>query len=46
MKDIIEERDNTKDILSDIDIIGQLEEGKKKDTKVRDFEDFAKELGI
>lgn len=51
MKDIIdkveiEERDSTMEILSDIDIMKQLEEGKKKDSKVRDFEDVAKELGI
>jgi hypothetical protein len=34
------------DILSDNDIVGQLKEGKKKGTKVRDFEELAKELGI
>lgn len=42
----IEERDSTMDILSDIDIMKQLEEGKKKDIKIMDFEDVAKELGI
>lgn len=34
------------DILSDSDIMEQLKEGKKKGTKVRDFEELAKELGI
>ncbi len=34
------------DILSDSDIVEQLNEGKKKGTKVRDFEELAKELGI
>ncbi len=36
----------TIEVLSDVDIMKQLEEGKKKGTKVRDFEEFAKELGI
>ncbi|MCZ7380418.1 MAG: hypothetical protein O8C64_02410 [Candidatus Methanoperedens sp.] len=36
----------TAELLFDIDILGQLEESKKKVTKVRDFEDLAKELGI
>jgi hypothetical protein len=36
----------TIEILSDVDIMEQLEEGKKKGTKVRDFEELAKELGI
>ncbi len=36
----------TIEVLSDVDIMKQLEEGKKKGTKVRDFEDLAKELGI
>lgn len=45
MKDIID-KDNTMEILSDIEIMGQLEEGKKKGTKVRNFEDLAKELRI
>ncbi len=44
--EIKDERDNTMDILSDIDIMGQLEEGKKKVTKVRDFEDLAKEFRV
>lgn len=36
----------TIEVLSDADIMKQLEEGKKKRTKVRDFEELAKELGI
>jgi hypothetical protein len=36
----------TIEVLSDIDIMKQLEEGKGSSTKVRDFEDLAKELGI
>lgn len=36
----------TVDILSDVDIMNQLEDGKRNSTKVRDFEDLAKELGI
>jgi PHD/YefM family antitoxin component YafN of YafNO toxin-antitoxin module len=37
---------NTIDVLSDVEIMDQLEEGKKKGTKVRDFEEVAKEPGI
>ena len=45
--EIEEERNDIMDILSDVDIIEQLEEGKKKGTKVfLDFEELAKELGI
>ncbi|MBU3965867.1 MAG: hypothetical protein KKG76_00590 [Euryarchaeota archaeon] len=36
----------TIEVLSDVDIMEQLEEGKKKGTKVRDYEDLARELGI
>jgi len=36
----------TIEVLSDVDIMQQLEEGKKEGTKVRNFEDVAKELGI
>jgi PHD/YefM family antitoxin component YafN of YafNO toxin-antitoxin module len=39
MKDTIE-------VLSDNDVMKQLEEGKKSPDKVRNFEDLAKELGI
>ena len=33
-------------VEADIDILNQIEEGKKVSSKVRDFEDLAKELGI
>ncbi len=36
----------TIEVLPDIDIMKQLEEGKKCTTRVRDFEDLAKELEI
>ncbi len=36
----------TIEVLSDFDIIKQLEEGRKEGTKVRNFEELAKELGI
>lgn len=36
----------TIEVLSDVEIMKQLEEGKKEDIKVRDFEDIATELGI
>lgn len=36
----------TIEILSDVDIMKQLEEGKKVDIKIRDFENIATELGI
>jgi PHD/YefM family antitoxin component YafN of YafNO toxin-antitoxin module len=42
--DEYESMGETIEVLSDIDIMKQLEEGKK--AKVRDFENFAKELGI
>ena len=44
--DEYESMKETIEILSDVDIMKQLEEGKKKSTKIRDFEDLAKELGI
>jgi len=34
------------EVLSDIDIMKQLEEGKKDSTKVRDFEELAEEMDI
>jgi PHD/YefM family antitoxin component YafN of YafNO toxin-antitoxin module len=34
------------EVLSDIEIMKQLREGKKDSTKVIDFEDLAEELGI
>jgi len=36
----------TIEVLSDVDIMKQLEEGRKESTKVRNFEELAKELGI
>ena len=36
----------TIEVLSDVDIMKQLEEGRKEGTKVRNFEELAKELGI
>jgi PHD/YefM family antitoxin component YafN of YafNO toxin-antitoxin module len=33
-------------VLSDKDLMEQIEEGKKKNVKIRDFEEVAKELGI
>ncbi len=44
--DEYESMNETIEVLSDVDIMKQLEEGKKSATKVRDFEDLAKELGI
>lgn len=43
--DEYESMKETIEVLSDVDIMEQLEEGKKKG-KVRDFEELAKELGI
>ena len=36
----------TVDVLSDKDLMAQVKEGKKKRTKVTDFEELAAELGI
>ena len=36
----------TIEILSDKDIMEQIEEGKKDNVKIMDFEELAKELGI
>jgi PHD/YefM family antitoxin component YafN of YafNO toxin-antitoxin module len=44
--DEYESMKETIEVLSDVDIMEQLEDGKKSTTQVRDFEDFAKELGI
>ncbi len=44
--DEYESMKETIEVLSDTDIMEQLEEGKKEGNKVRDFEDLAKELGI
>ena len=44
--DEYESMKETIEVLSDIGIMKQLEEGKKDSTKVRDFEKLAEELGI
>ena len=44
--DEYESMKETIEVLSDADLMEQLEESKKNGTKVRDFEDLAKELGI
>ncbi len=44
--DEYESMKETIEVLSDADIMKQLEEGKKEGAKVRDFEEFAEELGI
>ena len=36
----------TIEVLSDRDLINQIEEGKRADVTIRDFEELAKELGI
>ncbi|VVB56411.1 Uncharacterised protein [uncultured archaeon] len=44
--DEYESMKETIEVLSDMDIMKQLEEGKKDSTKVRNFEELAEELGI
>ncbi|MCE8422936.1 MAG: hypothetical protein J5U17_12525 [Candidatus Methanoperedens sp.] len=44
--DEFESMKETIEVLSDIDIMRQVEECKKDTTRVRDFEDLADELGI
>ncbi len=44
--DEYESMKETIEVLSDADIMEQLEEGKKKGTKIKDFEELSKELGI
>ncbi len=44
--DEYESMKETIEILSDVDIMKQLDDGKKDNTKVRNFEELAKELGI
>jgi len=44
--DEYESMKETIEVLSDIEITKQLEEGKKDSTKVGDFEELAEELGI
>lgn len=44
--DEYESMKETIEVLSDIDIMKQFEEGKKDSTKVRDFEELAEEMDI
>ncbi|HUV79362.1 MAG TPA: hypothetical protein VMW40_00820 [Candidatus Bathyarchaeia archaeon] len=44
--DEYESMQRTIEILSDRDLMNQIEEGKREGVKIRDFEEFAKELGI
>ena len=44
--DEYESMKETIEVISDIDIMKQLEEGKKDSTKARDFEELVEELGI
>ena len=36
----------TMEVLSDKDLMEQIEEGKKDNVKIRDFEELARELGV
>ena len=44
--DEYESMKRTIEILSDRELMKQIEEGKKKNIEIRDFEEIAKELGI
>jgi PHD/YefM family antitoxin component YafN of YafNO toxin-antitoxin module len=44
--DEYESMQRTIKVLSDRDLMNQIEEGKRDDVKIRDFEELAKELGI
>ena len=44
--DEYESMQRTIEVLSDSDLMAQIEEGKKKGAKTRDFEELAKELDI
>lgn len=44
--DEYESMKETIEVLSDIDIMKQLDEGQKSSAKVRDFEKLAEELGV
>ncbi len=44
--DEYESMQRTIEVLSDPDLMNQIEEGKREDVKIRDFEELAKELGI
>ena len=44
--DEYESMQRTIEILSDRDLMNQIEEGQREGVKIRDFEELAKELGI
>jgi len=44
--DEYESLQRTIQVLSDRDLMNQIEEGKREGVKIRDFEELAKELGI
>jgi len=44
--DEYESMQRTIEVLSDGDLMNQIEEGKREDVKIRDFEELAKEFGI
>jgi len=44
--DEYESMQRTIEVLSDPDLMNQIEEGKRDGVKIRDFEELAKELGI
>mgnify|MGYP001027201711 FL=1 len=44
--DEYESMQRTIEVLSDRDLMNQIEEGKRREVKRRDFEELAKELGI
>ena len=44
--DEYESMQRTIEVLSDRDLMQQIEEGKRENIEIRDFEELAKELGI
>lgn len=44
--DEYESMQRTIEVLSDKDLMAQIDEGKRKDAPTRDFKELAKELGI
>jgi PHD/YefM family antitoxin component YafN of YafNO toxin-antitoxin module len=44
--DEYESMQRTIEVLSDPDLMAQIEEGKRAEVKARDFEELAEELGI
>lgn len=45
-RDEYESMNQTIEILSDKDLMAQIKKGRQKNTKSRDFEEVAKELGL